>query len=192
MKNLIQNTTETAFYLTSAYIHPGDTVIDATCGNGYDTLRLAQKHPGRLLAFDLQQKAVDATRALLIENGFSEELAAGRFQLFQESHEKIDTYLTDPAAAILFNLGYLPGGDKSFTTLAASTLTAVNKALNLLKQNGILCITMYSGHSEGAREKNALLNWAATLNPSCYHAGYLNLINQKNNPPEVLVITRKK
>lgn len=192
MANLIQNTTETAFYLASAYIHPGDTVVDATCGNGHDTLRLAQTQPGKLLAFDIQQQAIDATRTLLTEHGFESQLANGTIQLICDSHETIDTHLTQPASAILFNLGYLPGGDKTCTTMETATLTAVESSLHCLKKDGVLCITMYSGHPEGAAEKRTLLNWASALDPRCYHAAYVNLINQNHFPPEVLAITRKK
>lgn len=96
------------------------------------------------------------------------------------------------AAAILFNLGYLPGGDKALTTRADTTLTAVQAALQLLDENGLLCITMYDGHPAGAEEKRALLDFAAALDPRRFHVGYLNMLNQPNQPPEILLITRKR
>lgn len=211
MSNLIQSTTQLAMHIVRPYIRPGATVIDATCGNGHDTLALAQAlfasntakvdTGGMLYAFDVQQQAVDATRKLLEAEGFGKYLEtpagsdtdrdhAGRIRFICDSHENMDQHL-DRADVIVFNLGYLPGGDKALTTEAESTMTAVRDALLLLEKGGVLCITMYSGHSAGAEEKSQLLELAARLDPKQWHAAYVNMINQANNPPEILLITRK-
>jgi SAM-dependent methyltransferase len=210
MDNILRQTTEMAMYLTGGYVRPGDIVIDATCGNGNDTLRLAQMGPGRLFAFDIQPQAVSAARELLSRKGWSEELRAGRYQVICRGHEEMESFFqelyrkeqdtpgADPlpsadafARAIVFNLGYLPGGDKSLTTKTESTLEAVCSALHLLAEGGLLCVTMYSGHPEGAAEKAALLEMAEALDPKRWHTGYLSFPNQKKSPPEILLITRK-
>ena len=214
MSNLIQRTTELAMHIVSGYVRPGDTVIDATCGNGHDTLRLAKMGPKTVFAFDVQPEAIDATRALLQQEGFpvnddslsackdwsvSADAPAGRARIVLAclGHERMAEFFpanTGPegfASAIVFNLGYLPGGDKARTTKAETTLEAVRASLFLLKKDGLLCLTMYSGHPEGAEEKRALLAFAEGLDPKHWHVCYLSMPNQKNHPPEILWITRK-
>ena len=194
--NLIQHTTELAMYLVRAYVRPGDAVIDATCGNGHDTLQLAGMRPGHLYAFDVQQAAILATGARLEQAGFD----PGSVTLLRLGHENMAAYFQEHpcrgmqegfARAIVFNLGYLPGGDKRITTGAGTTLEAVRGALSLLMPEGLLCITMYSGHPEGAEEKRALLALAEELDGKLWHVSYISMPNQKKAPPEILLITRK-
>ena len=224
MSNLIQRTTELAMHIVSGYVRPGDTVIDATCGNGHDTLRLAQMGPETVFAFDVQPEAIDATRTLLQQEGFpvSKDWSVNddslsvcsdapasrpRVVLACLGHERMTEFFranSDPktsranarpegfASAIVFNLGYLPGGDKARTTKAETTLEAVRASLCLLKKDGLLCLTMYSGHPEGTEEKRALLAFAEGLDPKHWHVCYLSMPNQKNHPPEILLISRKK
>ena len=193
--NLIQRTTEFALYIARAYAQPGDTLIDATCGGGHDTLALAGMQPGKLYAFDIQPEAIDRTRRLLEESGYAEALADGTITLCCAGHEQMGASLrgqTAIAALILFNLGYLPGGDKTVTTRTDTTLAAVQGALPLLKKNGLICITMYSGHAEGAKEKRALLAFAEGLDSKHWHVSYISMPNQKHDPPEILLISRKR
>ncbi|MBQ9060972.1 MAG: methyltransferase domain-containing protein [Firmicutes bacterium] len=213
MSNLIQRTTELAMHIVSDYVGPADIVIDATCGNGHDTLRLAEMGPAAVYAFDLQPEAIEATRDLLAKAGFTcvaEPNTAGpSIVLTCLGHEHMADFFRehapgpsgdgaegeDPegfAAAIIFNLGYLPGGDKSRTTRAQTTLTAVRSSLCMLKKDGILCLTMYSGHPEGTEEKRALLAFAEGLDSKQWHVCYLSMPNQKKQPPEILLISRKK
>lgn len=227
MTNLIQKTTEFALHIVGAYVHPGDTVIDATCGNGFDTLRLAEMlqpaakagiatdaNPadaavaepgapkaisGRLYAFDIQPEAVNATRELLLQKGYGGAMddgaASDRITVTCLGHQQMRPYfgeLMPEASAIVFNLGYLPGGDKQITTTAETTLDAVRDSLSLLKVNGLLCVTMYDGHPEGAKEKRALLRFAEELDSKLWHVSYISMLNQRNAPPEILLITRKR
>ena len=213
MSNLIQHTTELAMHIAAGYVKPGDIVIDATCGNGHDSLRLAEMRPGHLYAFDLQPDAVRKTRELLEREGFGEELApGGSITVTCLGHEHMTEFFREqglcgntgpedrsagPAApgfasVILFNLGYLPGGDKQLTTRAETTLEAAKAGQLLLKKDGLLCITMYSGHPEGAEEKRALLAFAEGLDSKCWHVGFVRMLNQKNDPPEILLISRKR
>ena len=226
--NLIQHTTELAMHIVSAYVHPGDVVIDATCGNGHDTLRLAEMQPSRLYAFDLQPEAIEATGCLLHEHGFTAGGPDDRIILTCLGHEHMGDYfrahpvpagssgttdVSSPAessgaaktigssgaaaseafaAAIVFNLGYLPGGDKAVTTCAGTTLSAVQQALALLRTGGLLCLTMYSGHPGGSEEKRALLAFARGLDSRQWHVSYISMPNQRKAPPEILLISRKK
>lgn len=192
MSNIIQTTTDFAMFIVSGYISPGDVLVDATCGNGHDTLRLLRHGPSALYAFDIQQQAVDNTKELLISNGFRDRLEDGTVKLICDSHENMDLYISTPVKAVVFNLGYLPGAARDTVTERSSTLAAAAKALELLQKDGLLCITMYSGHSKGPEEKEALLSMARGLNSRTYHAAYVNIANQKNDPPEILLITKKR
>ena len=205
MNNIIRQTTEFAHHIISAYLpkdpdSPGCTVIDATCGGGHDTLFLATSlwpdHSDagghRLLAFDVQEKAIELTRNRLVEAGFSHLIDRGHIRLISDSHENISEYIdTNLADIIVFNLGYLPGGNKSLTTMPESTIKAVQSALHILSKDGLICITIYSGHPAGAQEKETLLQFADGLDSSKYHASYIRMINQHGNPPGILLITRK-
>ena len=111
-------------------IGEGARVIDATMGGGGDTQALCEMvgESGRVYAFDIQQSAVDRTRARLEEAGL-----LPRAELFCASHARMAEFVHEPVDAVVFNLGWLPGGDKSVTTLLDSTLEAVNAALELMK-----------------------------------------------------------
>ena len=191
------------------YIRHDGIVIDATCGNGHDTLALAQhlwpdlaKAPGTdtcglLLPFDVQPEAISATMQRLEDAGYG-GLIGGRIVLINDSHENIKRHLSDiagddaGACLIMFNLGYMPGGDKSVTTTSKTTLEAVSDALLCLEPDGLICITMYNGHEAGAEEKQALLAFAGELDSHVYHVSFISMINQRNDPPEILLISRKR
>ncbi len=210
MKNIIQSTTELALHIARPYIREGKAVVDATCGNGHDTVALAkavfpdygdgtaasennQECPTtpRLVAVDIQQRAIAATAGLLMEEGFRAQLDAGSIRLIRDSHENMEDYVNE-ACLIMFNLGYLPGGDKELTTCTESTIKAIRKAAGMLTKGGLLSVAMYSGHPEGAKEKAEVLAFARGLDSKIYHAAYVNMLNQANNPPELLLITRKR
>jgi len=128
--------------------------IDATMGNGNDTLFLAE-HCRYVYAFDIQKEALEHTK----------ERLAGRenVSLFLASHAEMDKYVKESVDAVVFNLGYLPKGDESVTTLWESTQTAVKKALALLKSDKCLFLVFYIGHAEGNREYRSFLSFLPTL-----------------------------
>ena len=188
MSSLIVRTTELAMHVTLAYIMKGDTVIDATCGTGQDTAALARAagETGKVFAFDIQQAAIAQTKARLDEEGLS------NVQLVHGSFVTMGSYvLEESAAAVVFNLGYLPGGDHSITTTADETLAGLKEALRAIRPGGIVTAVLYSGHEEGAEEKRQVMSWAEDLDPRMYHVAYTGFINQKNDPPEILWITKK-
>lgn len=190
MTNLVKKTTSLAMHIVCGYTFPGSVIVDATCGNGHDTLALAGTSPAKLYAFDIQQEAVNNTRSRLLQEGFGNRLADGTISIICDSHRLMPEYVREKANVIVFNLGYLPGGDKTKTTCTEETVSAVKAALDILAKDGILCITMYGGHEEGRREKERLLHLAETLDRHVYHAAYIDFINQKNDPPDILLITR--
>lgn len=189
--NLITKTTDLAMKITLEYVETGATVIDATAGNGHDTLILAEAvgNNGKVIAFDIQKKALENTEKLLQENGL-----LYRAKLVNDSHEKLMDYVQeeDRPSAIIFNLGYLPTGDKSITTKGNSSVSSISMASKLIKLGGVITLVLYSGHEEGSREKKMILDMLGQLSPTEYHVAYTSMINQANNPPEIVWITRKK
>lgn len=193
MGNLLTKTTDIAMYMTAGYLEDGDFAVDATCGNGHDTLSLslAVGRSGKVLALDLQEEAVQATRALLAGQGI-ENVSVRQCNFVDIKNAAKEVCPDRQPSAVIFNLGYLPGGDKTFTTKIEDTMTAVAEALDLIRPGGIVTVVLYSGHREGAKEKKALLKMAEVLTADRYHAVYTSLLNQKKDPPEVLFITKKK
>lgn len=184
-ENILGRTTELARVICEKYADKEAVAIDATCGNGNDTVWLAERF-GKVYAFDIQEKAVKATR----EKAVSRDL--DNVTVFCTGHQHMAENVHEKAALIIFNLGYLPGGDKNIVTGTQTTLEAVRAALSLLKRDGLLCITMYPGHPQGAEEKEALMRLAAGLDKGIYHCVRTDMVNQPDNAPEILFITLKK
>jgi len=144
---------ETAKTYWKSLLLPTDTVIDATCGNGHDTAFLASLVPqGTVYSLDIQPQALEKARLLA---------PFPHVVFLQQSH--IDLPQTSNVKLIVYNLGYLPGGDKSITTQTETTIESVRKSLNLLVPGGAVTITCYPGHPEGARETEALSRYLSTL-----------------------------
>ncbi len=172
----------------SLLLNPGDVVIDATCGNGKDSLALAallQPLNGKLLCIDIQEKAIENTKALLqkeVPDFFC------NVSFYHQSHETL------PEVALLklivFNLGYLPAGDKSLTTKVDSTLQSIKNALEVLSLGGVLSITCYPGHLEGKKEEEALLEYLSKLDP--FHYCFTSFFWDNRNASPSLFLVQKK
>jgi 16S rRNA C1402 N4-methylase RsmH len=156
-------------------LRPGCLAIDATAGNGNDTLYLAQQTgpTGHVFAFDVQQAAIDATRKLV-----SRYIDCSPVSLYLTGHEYMKTALPEEIVGnvrgIMFNLGYLPNGSKSIITEAQTTLTALNCALNFLHNEGILSVICYPGHHGGDLEAKAVIDWSANLNRESYRVSTIH------------------
>ncbi len=159
------------------YLKAGGIAIDATAGNGHDTVFLAKLvgDEGKIFAFDIQEQAIQSTR-----NRLTEALSSNNFELFHCSHEQMKNSIAaefqGKISAIMFNLGYLPGGNKSLITRTESTLNAVQSALEILACPGIISITAYPGHAGGDEEKDALESFLLQLDSKQYR------VNRINNP----------
>lgn len=166
----------------------GDHVVDATAGNGHDTLFLAELvgENGHVTAFDIQKEAIDRTKELLNENHVSE-----RVTLILDGHQNMDQYLDTSVSAVMFNLGWLPGGDKSITTLWSTTQEAIQKALDALLPLGVCTICVYPGHAEGAYEKNELATMLSQLRPQEFNVLRHTFINAGTGAPECYIIQKQ-
>mgnify|MGYP001595609159 CR=1 FL=1 len=134
----------------------GDCVLDATAGKGYDTLKSAQliQPNGQVIALDIQEEAIKATEEKLTQAGLN---TLCEFHL--GNHGEVLKEITQTFDCILFNLGYLPGSDKTTITTPKNTLSALNQCQNLLKANGILFVTAYRQHQGGLEEASVVENW---------------------------------
>ncbi len=168
-------------------VQEGDFCIDATMGNGNDTLLLAQLcgKSGKVLAFDIQKQALEAT-----EKKLAAEQVPKNYRLLLESHVNMAEYaLPDSVSCIVFNFGYLPGGDHSLATRGETSIAALAQALTLLKKNGMISLCIYSGGDSGFEERDQILAWLKTLDPHKYLVIRSEYYNRPNNPPiPVLVI----
>ena len=174
--------------LLTLFIGEGDRVADCTLGNGHDALFLARSigEKGHLYGFDIQERAVAATRSRLLMEGVPE----GRFTLFRESHHRVAERVPPGVAAVVYNLGYLPGGDRSVTTLAETTVPSLLASLELLRPGGVAAVTIYPGHEGGREEGGEVLRCAAGLDHGRFHALHLGYANLPKDPPSILLIQR--
>ena len=170
-------------------LYDGARAIDATMGNGRDTLWLCQQvgPGGRVYAFDVQPEAVQRTRERLEEAGLPD-----RAVLHCLGHQRMAEVVPEPVDAIMFNLGWLPGAAHGVTTHVDTTLMAAEAALGLLKPDAVMTICVYPGHQEGARELRALEQWAGELDPSRYDVMLRRYLNQPNDPPQLFAFKRKR
>lgn len=171
------------------YIEKDDKIIDATVGNGHDTLFLANliSEQGKIYGFDIQKKAILRTRKKLIENNLIE-----RVNLIEDGHENMKKYIDDEKiSAILFNLGYLPGSDKEVITNPKTTIPAIKNGLEILIDGGIIIAVIYPGHEGGKKEKEEIIEYTSNLDRKKFNVLHYYYLNQQNKPPEVLVIRKR-
>ena len=169
--------------IVKKYTTQGAVAVDATAGRGYDTAFLCDVvgEGGKVYAFDIQESAINSTRALLDSQG-------KKATLILDSHANMDKYVSEPVDVVLFNLGYLPHGDHSIYTHAESTKEAILKGLDLLKPGGVMCVSIYYGGDSGYEEKDALLPWLKTLDSDKYQVLVTFFHNWMGEPPIPVVI----
>ena len=159
-----------------------DIVVDATMGNGHDTLFLA-KLAKQVYAFDIQEQALEKTSQRLQEAGLTNA------ELILQGHETVDQFVTKVKAAI-FNLGYLPSADKSIITQPQTTIEALDKLCQMLAKGGRIAIMIYYGHEGGDIERDAVMDFVSQLPQQEYTATIYRTLNQINNPPFLVMIEK--
>lgn len=170
-------------------VRSGDSVVDCTLGNGNDSLRLAELvgESGRVYSFDIQKEAIEISRSKLEEEGL-----LNRVMLINDGHENIDKYILKEVDFIIYNLGYLPGGNKEIVTKSETTIDSISKGLRLLSPSGTLVVVSYIGHSGGMDENNKIEIMFESLEQKKYNVVKFQFFNQKNNPPIVYMIEKSK
>lgn len=178
-----------AHQLIKNLVRPGDTVVDATLGNGHDALFLSGLvgEKGLVIGFDVQSTAIDCSVERMRENGVM------HYEFHLTGHENMEEVVTEknlPLTVVMFNLGYLPNADKSVITTERTTIPALESAKQLLKAGGLISIMCYPGHEGGDVESVAIGDWAVKLPRELYRVARYALHNAPNNPPFLLLVEK--
>lgn len=181
------NTLDVVHDFLRRQVKPGAFCIDATAGKGRDTALLCRLagESGRVIAFDVQQDAVDQTRALLAAEGLQAEVVL-------DSHANMARYAAPESVdCIVFNFGRLPGGDPHIFTTADTSLPAIDAGLSLLKPGGVMALAIYYGKENGYDEKNAILEHLKSLNDRVFTVLACDWLNRKHDPPLPIFIWKE-
>lgn len=185
----LQRVLQYAQQLLKDSVEEGDTVVDATAGNGHDTLFLAQLvgDEGQVYAFDVQKKAVDATLHRLLDQGLEH-----RALVLNKGHEEVANFIHKPVAAAIFNLGYLPGSNHDIITKPITTIQAIEDLLKLLKVGGLIILVIYHGHPGGKEERDTVTDYVSQLPQKYVHVLKYEFLNQQNDPPFIIALEKMK
>ena len=170
-----------------SHLKEGDASVDFTMGNGHDTEFLSKTvgEKGRVYAFDIQEAAVAST----LENLKKAECPEN-YTLINASHHRVLEFVDTKIKAGMFNLGYLPGGDKNITTMRETTMPAIEAAISLLDRDAILCIAVYPGHEEGDLEGKMVSEYLSSLDRFKYSIAQIKIINSPTSPYFMIVETK--
>ncbi len=184
----MQNLTTQCHDICREVLQPGDIAIDATSGNGHDTLFLAQQvgATGKVYAFDIQTSAIEATTKRL------EQAEVNNVVLINKNHAQMHPSVQEKhhgqIAVVMFNLGYLPGGDKLLVTQSASTISAIEQSLNLLRAGGLLTVLAYTGHAGGQDETHAVSQLLKSLDQTDFSVTQISAQAESISPPQLFVV----
>ncbi len=169
------------------HLSEGDTAVDFTMGNGHDTAFLSKTvgENGHVYAFDIQPQALESSKITLEEAGCPKN-----YTLIMDSHHKVLEYVKTPIKAGMFNLGYLPGGDKSITTMRETTMPAIEAAISLLDKDAVLNIAVYPGHAEGDAEGKMICEYLAALDRRKICCTQIKILNSPTSPYFIVVETK--
>ena len=168
-----------------ANVNIGDTVVDATCGRGRDTLLLAHlvKENGSVFSFDIQSAALEEAHELIKKE------ALNNVTLINDSHHNLKNYVSS-AKCVVFNFGFLPGGDHSIFSKPETSIPAIDAALDIITEDGFISICSYYGGPNGFEERDAILSHLSKLDNKKYTVLCHNFLNRPNNPPIFIVVEK--
>lgn len=186
---ILERVIQYAQTLLKKSVSEGEIAVDATAGNGHDTLFLANLvgDNGYVYAFDVQKEAVDATLHRLLDNALEH-----RAIVLKDGHENVAKYINKPVAAAIFNLGYLPGGNHEIITQPDTTIQAIESLLSLLKVGGVIVLVVYYGHEGGKDERNEVIEFVSSIPQKHVHVLRYEFMNQKNDPPFIIALEKVK
>jgi len=188
MSRLFPGPLELVRMAVRAAVPEGSTVVDATAGNGHDTMFLANcvGPGGKVYAFDIQEQALANASARLQEAALRE-----RVVLIGDGHEKLIEYVRFPVAAVMFNLGYLPGGDHQIITGSENTIAALGQGVEVLQPGGVISIVIYRGHPGGREEAGAVERFVEGLDQRFWDVARVDFPNRRNFPPYPVLIQKR-
>lgn len=186
-KNIIKNSLGQSHEFVKKCVTEGDIVIDATAGNGGDTLFLSELvgESGKVYSFDIQEQAHGKTLRKLKDKGVEKRVVQ-----IHDGHQNIDSYVHEKVKAVMFNLGYLPGGDHDIGTKGNTTAEALKKAMELLEINGVITVVVYYGGDSGYDEKEYVLEYIKNIDHKQYAVMKTEFVNQINCPPILICIEK--
>ena len=180
-------------HLIAQQVKSGEIAIDATVGNGVDTCFLARVVgcDGYLYGFDIQAAAIEAARARTLNEGHQCQM-----KWICDGHQHMGKYVhpehTGKVAAVMFNLGFLPGGeDTNVITQPDTTLSAAESALGMIRKGGIITFVLYPGHDGGAEEAEQVTDWARRLPGKSYDVIQYRTLNRIKQPPYLVAVSKK-
>ena len=182
------NSLELSHLILTNHIHEGAFCIDATAGRGRDTAFLCSLtgDTGTVYSFDIQQEALDSTARLISEKQYKTNT-----KLILDSHSNLLHYAdAESVDAIVFNFGWLPGGDHSLFTLPETSIAAIQAGLRLLKVGGLMTLGIYYGGQSGFSERDALLQYLPTIDYRRFTVTITTFCNRPNNPSILAVIIK--
>ncbi|WP_138159756.1 tRNA (mnm(5)s(2)U34)-methyltransferase [Peptoniphilus catoniae] len=157
--------------------------MDATCGNGKDSLNIIKRiEEGFLYCVDIQDSALKETDRLLKREGFH------NYKLIKESHDKVFDKFNCKFKLVIYNLGYLPGSDKTIVTRPDTTIRSIDIAKDYLLSDGVIIIVSYLGHEGSLEERRELDNYLKNLDQKSFLVEKREFYNQVNNPPIVYLV----
>ncbi|PSJ31874.1 hypothetical protein UF10_04500 [Peptostreptococcus russellii] len=175
--------------IAKSKLKAGDSILDATVGNGNDILYLMKivGEKGFGYGFDIQELAVNNTKRLLQENGFEDNS-----KIIHDGHENVGLYVDRQIDFAVFNLGYLPKADHSIITRANTTIKSIESIIELLSQGAMIALASYVGHEGGMEEFLEVKSFVEALDQKKYNVSMVNFLNQKNKPPKLILIEKRK
>jgi len=182
-----KNAVTLAKYVIKDKLKSGDIAVDATCGNGYDSVLLSTivGREGKIYCFDVQEDAIKLTEEKLIN-----ESALNNWVLIHDGHENLDKYISFNVNAAIFNLGYLPKGNHEIITTPENTISAIQKLMDRLVPGGIIVIVSYYGHKGGYEEMSKLSVFVKSIDNKKYTVIKSEFVNQINCPPMLITIEK--
>ncbi|CCJ33316.1 tRNA (mnm(5)s(2)U34)-methyltransferase [Caloramator australicus] len=185
MYRIVLKATRMAQDIVKKVIDETDIAVDATLGNGNDTLFLSNLlHRGKVYAFDIQTIAIEKFKKTIHERNIKNVI------LINDGHENILNYVMEAPKAIMFNLGYLPGGDEKIITRPDTTLKALSDSLKILKPGGVITLVVYTGHLGGAEEGLLIDEFIKKLDPKIYSVMQIKFANRDERAPYLIVIEK--
>ena len=171
------------------HIGKGSVVCDFTAGNGHDSEFLSKTvgETGRLYAFDIQSAACESTKNHLAESGCPQN-----YTIINDSHANCKEYVHEKINAGMFNLGWLPGSDKTVTTRRETTLPAIEAAIDLLSPDGVLTVAVYPGHAEGEAEGKLIEEYLSGLSRHRVCVTKIKIVNSPSSPFFFLIETKEE
>lgn len=180
MFKYVGNISDLSHYIIKEFIVNKGVAIDGTLGNGYDTDFLSSMFD-KVYAFDIQEETC---------NNYKDNEKVN-VNIINDSHHLFKLYISEPADCIMYNLGFLPGGNKEITTLHETSLESIKSGLDLLNSGGIMTICIYRGHNEGKIEETCILEYLKTLPKNRYGVMLHSYLNRQDISPLLVVIEKK-